>query len=109
MENSGTKLKLYLSILAFIIAVGTVVFAHLENLSLLDAFYFSIVTIATVGYGDIHPSTVIGKLVAIALIIIKVGTFLEVIAGITQVMIKRREKEIRNEKLNMIVGLFFAR
>jgi len=108
MENSGTKLKLYLAILVFIIGVGTVVFAKLENLSLLDAFYFSIVTIATVGYGDIHPSTAIGKLVAVALIIVGVGTFLEVIAGITQIMIKRRDKEIRNEKLNMIVGLFFS-
>lgn len=75
---------------------------------MLDSFYFSVVTIATVGYGDIHPTTSFGKLVAIALIIAGVGTFLEVIAGITQVMIGRRDKEIRIKKQNVIVGLFFS-
>ncbi len=108
MEKSATRLKFYLAFLLFIIATGSVVFAKLENLSLLDALYFSIVTIATVGYGDIHPTTLPGKLVAVALIIGGVGTFLEVIAGITQTMIKRRDKEIRDEKLNMMVGLFFS-
>ncbi|KAG0597480.1 hypothetical protein M758_UG342600 [Ceratodon purpureus] len=33
-----------------------------------DAFYFTIVTIATVGYGDITPSTQLGQLVAICTI-----------------------------------------
>jgi hypothetical protein len=88
--------------------LGTVVFAYLENLDLLDAFYFSIVTVATVGYGDVIPKTVGGKILAIALIVTGVGTFLEVIAGITQVMLSRRDRELRGEKLNMILGLFFS-
>jgi hypothetical protein len=108
MEAAGFRLKLYLSLLLGVIGVSTIVFAALEDLSFLDAFYFSIVTIATVGYGDIHPTTVLGKILSILLIIASVGTFLEVIAGITQIMIRRREKELRTEKLNMIVGLFFS-
>ncbi len=108
MESAGLKLKLYLSLLIAIIGLSTVVFSTVENLSVLDAFYFSVVTIATVGYGDIHPTTSLGKLLCITLIIAGVGTFLEVIAGITQVMIGRREKEVRMEKRNMIVGLFFS-
>jgi hypothetical protein len=61
-----------------------------------------------VGYGDISPRTIEGKILAIALIVTGVGTFLEVVAGITQVMLKRRDKEVRAEKLNMILGLFFS-
>lgn len=108
MERAGFKLKLYFSLLLVIMVLGTIVFSMVENLSFLDAFYFSVVTIATVGYGDIHPTTSLGKILTIGLIVAGVGTFLEVIAGITQVMIGRRDKEIRMEKLNMIVGLFFS-
>lgn len=108
MESQGSKLKLYVLLLFTIMCMGTFVFAKVENLSFMDAFYFSIVTIATVGYGDIHPTTTLGKILAIGLIVAGVGTFLEVIAGLTQVMIKRREKEVRTEKLNMIIGLFFS-
>jgi hypothetical protein len=108
MDSSGFRLKLFLFLFLSVMVLGTVVFSYLENINLLDAFYFSIVTVATVGYGDISPRTVEGKVLAIALIVTGVGTFLEVIAGITQVMLKRRDKELRVEKLNMILGLFFS-
>lgn len=108
MDSSGFRLKLFLFLFVSVMLMGTVVFSYLENIDLLDAFYFSIVTVATVGYGDISPRSVGGKILAVGLIVTGVGTFLEVIAGITQVMLKRRDKEIRVEKLNMILGLFFS-
>lgn len=52
-----------------------------EDLSPVDALYFSIVTMATVGYGDIHPVTPLGKIFAIVMIFCGVGTFLGVVAG----------------------------
>jgi len=88
--------------------LGTLGFMMIERLSLADAFYFSIVTIATVGYGDIHPATQTGKILAIILIIMGVGTFLGVIANATEMMLNRREKQARLEKLNMIIGAFFS-
>ena len=36
---------------------GIIGFMYLENLSLVDALYFSVVTLGTVGFGDIHPQT----------------------------------------------------
>lgn len=44
------------------LALGTLVFHLLEDLSYRDSLYFSIVTLTTVGYGDIVPRTVGGKL-----------------------------------------------
>jgi voltage-gated potassium channel len=41
-----------------------------ENLSFHDALYFSVVTISTIGYGDIVPKTAGGKTVVIGLIIV---------------------------------------
>jgi hypothetical protein len=108
MEASGFRLKLFLFLFLAVMFLATVVFAYLENLEPLDAFYFCIVTVATVGYGDISPRTIEGKILAIALIVTGVGTFLEVVAGITQVMLRRRDREVREEKLHMILGLFFS-
>ena len=74
----------------------------------MDSIYFTIVTISTVGYGDIHPLTVIGKIFAIVLLITGVGTFLGVIANATEMILHKREKKTRLEKINMVVGTFFS-
>ncbi len=80
----------------------------IEDRSLTDSLYFIIVTIATVGYGDVHPVTPLGKLFTVILIILGVGTFLGVIANVTEMMLSKREKRVRMEKLKMVIGVFFS-
>jgi hypothetical protein len=108
MEQGKIRLRVHLAIFAAVMVMAIAGFHLLEQLPLLDAIYFSIVTVATVGYGDIHPLTPAGKLLAIVVIITGVGTFLSVIASATELFLNRRESEERRKKLNMIVGLFFT-
>jgi voltage-gated potassium channel len=111
MSQSRTeKLRLivYLSIFVGVMFIGTFGFMLAENLSLADAAYFTIVTIATVGYGDISPATDVGKLLAIILIVTGVGTFLGMLAGATEIFLSRRDRDLRLQKLQMVVGLFFS-
>jgi voltage-gated potassium channel len=42
------------------IASGTVFYWLVEDLSPVDSLYFSVMTLATVGYGDYAPQTVAG-------------------------------------------------
>ena len=91
-----------------VMALGTIGFMTTEKLSLTDAFYFSLVTVTTVGYGDIHPSTTAGKYLAVGLIVLGVGTFLGAVANLTELLLARREKRFRLQKLNMVVGVFFS-
>ena len=102
------RLKIYSAIFIVLLSMGTLGFMLFENMSLTNAIYFSIVTMATVGYGDIHPKTEIGKILTIIIIIGGVGTFLSVVASITDVFVNRREETIRQEKVNMVLGLFFS-
>ena len=44
-----------------VIAAGTAGFTAVENLSLADAFYFSVVTVTTVGFGEPSPGSQPGK------------------------------------------------
>ena len=108
MDTLRFRLRLFIFLLFLITVLGTLGFMAVEGLPPADAFYFSIVTIATVGYGDIHPLTTGGKILAIALIITGVGTFLGVVANATELLLDRREKKIRLQKLNMVIGLFFS-
>jgi hypothetical protein len=80
----------------------------IEKKSLIDSIYFVIVTMATVGYGDVHPVTHLGKLFTLLIIVTGVGTFLGVIANFTEIMLDKREMESRMKKLSMIIGVFFS-
>jgi len=108
MDPLKARLRIFLIVFITVMILGVIGFMAAENLSLADAFYFTIVTVATVGYGDIHPGTQAGKILAIVLIIMGVGTFLGVIANATEIMLNRREKRSRLEKLNMVIGVFFS-
>ncbi len=108
MDPIRTRLKFYFLTLLGVMAVGVGGFMFIEQKSFIDALYFMIVTIATVGYGDIHPVTPSGKLFVILVILSGVGTFLGVIANATEIMLSRREKRVRMEKLNMVIGVFFS-
>ena len=102
------RLRIYLAVFGVFLCGGVAGFVLIEGFSVTDAVYFSIVTMATVGYGDLHPQTGLGKLLALVMIVGGVGTFLGVIASITDVLVNRREEELRDQKLNMVTGLFFS-
>ena len=108
MDPLHARLKIYFLTLLAVMGAGVIGFTLLEKVSLIDSLYFTVVTIATVGYGDIHPVTSLGKLFVILLIIAGVATFLGVIANATELMLSRREKRVRLEKLNMVIGVFFS-
>jgi voltage-gated potassium channel len=53
-----------------------------------DALWWSATTISTVGYGDIYPVTVVGRLVAVLTMIVGVSTFGVVTARIASALIR---------------------
>jgi len=108
MDPVVFRLRVFLILTLAVLAMGSLGFVVTEGLSLTDAIYFSIVTVATVGYGDIHPASSSGKFLAIVLIVTGVGTFLGVIANATEMMLNKRQQQLRDQKLNMVIGLFFS-
>jgi voltage-gated potassium channel len=67
------------------IVTGSAFYTLVEGWSVLDAAYFSVVTLATVGYGDLSPATAAGKLFTMAYIIVGIG----LLAGFANAVAKR--------------------
>ena len=108
MKTVHFRLRAFLVLLLVAIMIGSIGFAVSEDLPLADAFYLTMVTIATVGYGDVHPTTHVGKLLAITVTIMGVATFLGAITTATDMLLNRREEQVRRQKLNMVIGIFFS-
>jgi voltage-gated potassium channel len=105
---SLSPIRIYLAILVTVIVIGVIGFMVLEGLGPLDSVYYVIVTVATVGYGDITAKTPAGKALDIFIIIAGFGAFVAVFANIVEKLVERSEARERRRKVNMIIGVFFS-
>jgi len=72
--------------------VGMLAYHWLEGWSLFDALYFSVVTLATVGYGDLVPTTPIAKLFTIFYVINGVSILVALLDRLREVRTRRFEQ-----------------
>jgi hypothetical protein len=61
---------------AVAIVSGTGFYSLVEGLRFVDALYFSVVTLTTVGYGDFAPQTDVGKLFTAVYALVGIGILL---------------------------------
>jgi voltage-gated potassium channel len=74
------------------LTAGTAFYWDVEDWSLLDSFYFSAITLATVGYGDLVPSTPGGKLFTVFYVFAGVGIILTFVQAVAQASVSRRNE-----------------
>jgi len=86
------------TILGWII-MGTISFHFLERWSFINSFYFSVTTLTTVGFGDLHPTTPFSKLFTALYVLIGVGIVLTSLGIIGSDIIKERESKIIKRRL----------
>lgn len=76
-----------LLLLVFLLFVGTWGYYLLEGWPLSDAFYMTVITISTVGFGEVHPLSEKGRLFTIFLILGGVGVAIYVFSAVTEVIV----------------------
>ncbi|OPX67441.1 MAG: Calcium-gated potassium channel MthK [Methanoregulaceae archaeon PtaB.Bin009] len=108
MGSYERRLQAYIVLLVSVVVIGVAGFSLLEGFSPLDSFYLTIVTIATVGYGDLHPATEAGKVLAVVVIVAGVGCFVGLVANVVEHIAFRKERARRRQKTMMLVGIFFT-
>ncbi|MCK2157248.1 MULTISPECIES: potassium channel family protein [Exiguobacterium] len=82
---------------AFLLAVGMFFYHSVEQLSYLDALYFSVMTLTTVGYGDIHPVTPIGKIFTMGYVLLGIGVISALIVNFNRAL---KEFHLNKNKSN---------
>lgn len=82
MTSSFKVVLIGFVVLIMIILTGSLAFMKLENFSFPDAIWLTVITLTTVGFGDIVPVSPTGRLVALLLVICGVWLFTYVLSNI---------------------------
>jgi voltage-gated potassium channel len=86
--------RLLLAMALAALITGTAFYHLVEHLSWLDAYYFSVITLATVGYGDITPHTAAGKIFTTFYVLFGVG----ILTTFFSLRMKRRGEKISSRR-----------
>jgi voltage-gated potassium channel len=74
--------------LVIILCIGTSGYMLIENGSFIDSLYMSVITITTVGYGEIIPLSPPGRVFTICLILVGVGFVLYLVGEVAESMVE---------------------
>lgn len=97
------------------ILVGTFGYVLIEDYPWFDAYYMAVITLASVGFGEVHPLSTTGKVFTTFLILFNVGLFAYAISTITGIFAEggfhrlihdfRMNKRVKNiEKHTIVCG-----
>lgn len=80
------KLRFIYFVGALFIVIGVVFFMALESWNFIDAFYFTVSTMTTVGFGDTYPTHPASRLVATFYMLLSVPFLLVSIGVVVEVL-----------------------
>ncbi|WP_182200416.1 potassium channel family protein [Paraliobacillus salinarum] len=96
LKTNGLDKLIYTSFIMIFLSslIVTYIEPNIETFS--DGVWWSIVTTTTVGYGDISPSTMVGRVVAVVLMIVGIGLIGMLTSSITTFFIKENKVKIKS-------------
>jgi voltage-gated potassium channel len=92
------RLKISLAILVLLLTLGTSGYILIEGWSLLDAVYMTVITLATIGFKEVHDLTNQGKLFTMTLIVFGVSTLGYLVSSVAQLMFEGQIQQIIGRK-----------
>ena len=73
METASRRRRFAFFLICGVLLTGVVGYHLIEGWNLFDSLYMTVITVATVGYGETHPLTPAGRVFTIVLIMLGVG------------------------------------
>lgn len=102
LNGSTFRLRLYLAVglLFSSLLIGTIGYHFVEDLTILESLYMTVITLSTVGFHEVKPFTDAGRVFTIFLIIGNLGIFTYTISILTRLFI---DGELRKEYSHFIL------
>jgi len=91
MRDPETKALPFVA--AALVLTGTIFYWRFEDWTIVEALYFSVVTLTTVGYGDLHPTTPGTEIFTIFYILTGIGVFVALLASVAQQYIAQKAEQ----------------
>jgi voltage-gated potassium channel len=104
MNHGGRRLLIGFGLISLVTVLGTCGYMLLEHMPLQDALFMTVITITTVGYGEVKPLDTAGTIFTITLIFTGVGTAYYVLAAVTEMVVGGQLRELlgRNTMMRKI-------
>ena len=94
LRTNGLLYILYVNVfIVFVVFVGSSILSVVEEKAFSDSLWWAIVTVTTVGYGDIVPNSIFGKWLAIILMLVGIGTIGMLTSALTNFFVKENSNE----------------
>ena len=93
MDRSN-QLLISICMSVVLIGFGCLGYIVIEGWGFMDALYMTIITLATVGYSEVHAISGAGRIFTLVLIILGVGYFLYVVGNIIQFLVEGRIRAV---------------
>jgi len=92
------KLRPLFIVALFIILFGTALFVVLEGWNIIDAFYFTVATMMTVGYGDLVPTGNLTKIIGIFYMLVIIPFMLIFMGVVADIVNEKNHRSISRSK-----------
>ena len=96
------RLRLPFALLIILVAISTIGYEVIEGYGWVDAFYMTVITLGTIGYGEVHPLGTDGRLFTIGVIVASFATIVYAASVLTSLFtsgeVSRRLKERSEER-----------
>ena len=98
LRTNGLIYIFYVNI--FVVLVGSSILSVVEEKSFSESLWWALVTVTTVGYGDIVPTSIFGKWLAVLLMLVGIGTIGMLTSALTNFFVKDNpDEQIKLDKL----------
>jgi len=85
--------------LIIVIVFGVVVAGVDPNVkNIWDGIWWAIATVSTVGYGDVVPTSALGRLIGAGLVVLGLGIFVIITANFLSLVLRKEAKELKKEE-----------
>ena len=98
-------------LLVVLTVAGTVGYVVIESVSFFDAFYMTIITVSTVGFGEIFPLSTGGRILSIVLVVLGLGLVLYTAVGAVEIFFAnqpRRRKRTLERQIENLSGHYIV-